>query len=178
MKKFTALALFLLILTACDQKPSTTAHDPSTGFDTALNPSSSTAQEEVDTKQPESAPISQNKDSAPSSKEDGKEALVTSESAEKQVTYTQDGFSPSTLTIKKGDTVVFKNESQEGMWTASADHPTHAKYPTTGGCAGSTFDACKGITSGDSWSFQFDEKGGWTYHNHLNPGKTGKIIVE
>ena len=94
------------------------------------------------------------------------------------VTYTDAGYSPATLRIKKGDTVTFKNQSSQSMWTASAVHPTHRAYPTTGGCLGSTFDACAGIQPGDSWSFKFDISGTWKYHDHLNPDNTGTIIVE
>lgn len=94
------------------------------------------------------------------------------------VTYTDVGYSPTPLTIKVGETVTFKNESSRTMWTASALHPTHREYPTTGGCLGSTFDACMGVQPGDSWSFTFDVAGSWRYHDHLNPSSFGAIIVE
>ena len=97
---------------------------------------------------------------------------------ENMVTYTNSGYSPSALTIKKGEMVIFKNQSSQSMWTASAVHPTHRAYPTTGGCLGSTFDTCTGIQSGGSWSFKFDISGTWKYHNHLNPGNTGTIDVQ
>jgi len=97
---------------------------------------------------------------------------------ENVVTYTDSGYSPSILKIKKGETVIFKNQSSRAMWTASAVHPTHRVYPTSGGCLGSTFDACAGIQPGNSWSFNFDIVGSWKYHNHLNPGDTGTIVVE
>lgn len=94
------------------------------------------------------------------------------------VIYTDAGYTQNSLQIKAGETVIFKNQSSRAMWTASAAHPTHRVYPTTGGCIGSTFDACKGIQPGDSWSFRFDIKGTWKYHNHLNPGDFGAIIVQ
>lgn len=97
---------------------------------------------------------------------------------ESVVTYTDSGYSPTTLTVKKGATVTFKNQSSRSMWTASAVHPTHRGYPTTGGCISSTFDACKGIQPGNSWSFKFDIAGTWKYHNHMNPSDMGTIIVE
>ena len=101
------------------------------------------------------------------------------QAAEKKlVTYTDSGFSPNTLTIKKGETVTFKNQSSQSMWVASAVHPTHRGYPTIGGCIGSTFDACAGVQPGGSWSFKFDIAGAWKYHNHLSPGNTGTIVVE
>ncbi|MEK7162899.1 MAG: hypothetical protein AAB696_01275 [Patescibacteria group bacterium] len=94
------------------------------------------------------------------------------------VIYTDAGYTQNSLQIKAGETVIFKNQSSRVMWTASAAHPTHRVYPTTGGCIGSTFDACKGIQLGDSWSFRFDIKGTWKYHDHLTPGNFGAIIVQ
>ena len=94
------------------------------------------------------------------------------------ITYTEAGYSPSSLPIRAGETVVFKNESSQSMWPASAMHPTHKDYPTTGGCLGSAFDACMGVQPGDSWSFKFDIAGNWKYHDHLSPKNFGAIVVE
>lgn len=102
----------------------------------------------------------------------------TSDTQANTVTYSDQGFTPNTLTIKKGDTVTFLNQSASVVRPASDKHPTHTEYPTTGGCVGSTFDACKGLQPGESWSFQFDEVGQWGYHNHLNPSQKGTIVVE
>jgi len=100
------------------------------------------------------------------------------------ITYTDAGYSPSLITIKKGETVTWKNESSNLMWTASAMHPTHKVYPGTdiSACGTQTllpmFDACAGVASGQSWSFTFNNVGTWGYHNHLNSSKFGKVIVE
>lgn len=94
------------------------------------------------------------------------------------VIYTDKGFSPNPITISKGDSVLFMNRSTKQMWPASAVHPTHTQYPTTGGCIGSTFDACRGIGNGNGWAFQFDIAGTWKYHNHLNVADTGTVIVK
>ena len=99
------------------------------------------------------------------------------------VTRTDDGFSPTPLTIKKGSTVTFVNNSSEPSWPASAMHPTHTVYPGSDiqKCGsdeqGSIFDACKGLENGESFSFTFNEAGEWGYHDHLNSKKFGKIIV-
>ncbi|MEK7107874.1 MAG: DoxX family membrane protein [Patescibacteria group bacterium] len=106
------------------------------------------------------------------------DSLPSPFATEQVVTFTDTGYSPNTLIIKNGETVVFKNQSSRTMWPASAMHPTHREYPTTGGCLGSTFDACKGVQPSDSWSFKFDFIGAWKYHDHLNPGNTGTIIVQ
>ncbi len=93
------------------------------------------------------------------------------------VTYTDQGFSPSPITVPKGGAVKFVNQSSEPMWVASNPHPLHNGYPTTGGCINSTFDSCRGIQPGDSWSFTFTINAEWGYHNHPHPGKKGKVVV-
>ncbi len=100
------------------------------------------------------------------------------------ITLTDSGYSPATITIKKGETVVWKNESKGLMWTASAMHPTHKVYPGTDitACGTQTllpmFDACAGVASGQSWSFIFKNVGTWKYHNHLNSKQFGTVVVE
>ena len=100
------------------------------------------------------------------------------------VVYSDTGYAPSTVTVKSGSTVAFKNESSKSMWPASAMHPTHTAYSGTSldshcpDIAGVAFDACKGFLPGESWSFTFDKAGTWRYHNHLNPQSTGTVVVE
>ncbi|MBI2631291.1 hypothetical protein HYW73_03730 [Candidatus Nomurabacteria bacterium] len=106
------------------------------------------------------------------------EMIVETESRNVIIIYTDLGYSSNTLNIKAGDTVTFENDSSLSMWPASAFHPTHAAYPTTGGCLGSTFDACRGILPGESWSFKFDLAGAWKYHDHLKPSYFGTVVVE
>ena len=86
------------------------------------------------------------------------------------VTYSDTGFSPTSLSVKVGDTVTFQNESSKDMWVASAPHPTHTAYPE--------FDAKADTTAGGSYMFTFTKAGTWKYHNHLNPSMTGTIIVQ
>src|SRR3989344_1478487 len=92
------------------------------------------------------------------------------------VTYTDNGFSPSEVTIPKGGAVIFRNYSSGKLRVASNPHPAHNGYPTTNGCVGSTFDSCDTIPSKVSWSFVFDSPGTWGYHDHLDPGKGGTVI--
>jgi plastocyanin len=98
--------------------------------------------------------------------------------AQNIVTYTDSGFSPSILSVKKGSTVTFKNTASDDMRVASNPHPIHNGYPTMGGCVSSTFDSCKNISPGQSWSFKFDIVGTWGYHNHLNPSEGGEVVVQ
>lgn len=100
------------------------------------------------------------------------------------VTYTDGGYSPIALKIKEGETVIFENRSSRSMWPASAFHPTHRVYSGTAinehcpDISGAAFDACKGFLPGESWSFRFNKAGTWEYHDHLNPGAVGTIVVK
>ena len=101
-----------------------------------------------------------------------------------EVIFTDSGYSPSELTIKAGDTVVFKNNSTQGMWTASAIHPSHMVYGGTSlqehcpDLENNDFDQCKSAQPGELWSFTFSKTGAFGYHNHVNISHLGKIIVQ
>lgn len=100
------------------------------------------------------------------------------------IIYTNADYSPNTITIKAGETVIWKNQSSRSMWPASAMHPTHRVYSGTSldehcpDITNSDFDACTGMLPGNSWSFKFDKIGSWKYHDHLNPYSTGTVAVE
>ena len=81
----------------------------------------------------------------------------------------KDGFHPQTLTIKKGDTVIFIPVEEGEYWPAGDPHPEH--YFLAG------FDPQKPIESGSSWSFTFEEADTWRYHDHLSLASSGTIIV-
>lgn len=88
----------------------------------------------------------------------------------KGVTYTDQGFVPTELTVKQGEVVTFTNQSSEPMWVASNPHPIHTLYPG--------FDEKASVPQGGSYSFTFDKVGTHPYHNHFHPGNQGTIIVE
>jgi plastocyanin len=92
---------------------------------------------------------------------------ITNEQA--TVSLTDSGFSPPTLTVSSGTTVTFVNNGQGAHWPASDPHPTHTAL------AG--FDAKRGLTTGESYSFTFTKVGSWNYHDHLNPTVRGTITV-
>lgn len=100
------------------------------------------------------------------------------------VTYNRSSFSPSTVTINRGDTVTFVDSSSDPMLVASNVHPSHTQYDGTAmmehcapGYAGpAPFDECKASTG--NFSFTFTKVGTWSFHNHLNAGATGKIVVQ
>lgn len=148
MKKLIFLTFILLSVTACSQKSESTPDPVTPSSETEASRSTSKTEETAET------------------------------TAENTITFTDEGFSPASLTVEKGTKVTFENASSTAMRPASDDHPTHGNYPATGGCVGSTFDACEELLPGDTWIFPFDEVGTWDYHDHLNPSHTGTIVVE
>ncbi|MBI2208639.1 hypothetical protein HYU50_04020 [Candidatus Woesearchaeota archaeon] len=101
-----------------------------------------------------------------------------SASNDNTIEITESGFNPVTLTIDAGETVTWINRGVTPAWPASAVHPSHNVYPESGGCIGSKFDACRGLNQGETYSFTFNQKGAWKYHDHLSAGDTGTIIVQ
>ena len=100
------------------------------------------------------------------------------------VSITSTGFEPQTITIKAGDNVVWTNNGDSQHWPASAVHPTHKTYPGSDIQKCQTaeeqniFDACKGFGPEETYTFTFNEKGKWNYHDHLVPGRFGTINVQ
>lgn len=95
------------------------------------------------------------------------------------ISYTDDGFVPTEVTIKKGEAVRWTNDSSKVMWPASGVHPTHSLYPekSDSDCLGSTFDACEQLPPGMTWEFTFHEVGNWRFHDHITPSKIGIVHV-
>jgi len=85
------------------------------------------------------------------------------------ITLTENGYEPSEVSIRKGETVTFKNTTGKLFWPASNLHPSHGIYPE--------FDPLEPVAAGDSWSFTFTNIGAWKFHDHLAPYYTGVITV-
>lgn len=71
-------------------------------------------------------------------------------------------FSPATLTVKAGDTVVFVNDDDDAHTVTS-----------TGG----TFDS-KGLDTNGSWEYTFKKPGKYAYFCALHPYMKGTIVVK
>jgi len=114
------------------------------------------------------------------------------------IEITNTGFVPNTITIKAGEVVTFVSKATAPVWPAGDPHPTHDVYPSdvynlpgdqaksfgSKSCVeygirkGDVFDPCKLLLPEQTFSFRFDEKGAWGFHNHVRPEHTGTIIVE
>jgi plastocyanin len=85
------------------------------------------------------------------------------------ITYSNDSFSPSTLTVKAGTTVTVKNASSQAIQFDSDPHPVHTDNT----------DLNVGVISaGQSKTFLTNRTGSFGYHNHLNPSETGTLVVQ
>jgi len=101
------------------------------------------------------------------------------------VTLTDEGFTPETVTVSRGETVRFVNQSARGMWVGSDDHPTHTEYDgttTREHCADGvnttgTFDQCASAPAGSFWEYTFEKSGTFGYHNHTGASHTGTVVV-
>lgn len=76
---------------------------------------------------------------------------------------------PNLVTIKTGDMVKFVNNDSVPRWPAAGTHPIHQT------CLG--FDALRGLATGESYSFQFNEAKTCPWHDHLKPSINGQITV-
>ena len=99
------------------------------------------------------------------------------------VNFTSNGFVPKSVTIAKGGTVTFVNQSSGQMWVASDEHPSHTGYDgssRTTHCTASysgpaPFDQCG---NGSQYSFTFDKTGAFDFHNHSGAQYGGVVIVQ
>ncbi len=85
------------------------------------------------------------------------------------VSYSAEGFVPKSITVKQGSSVTWTNKGSAGMWVASALHPTHQLLPG--------FDQLKSVAGGGTYTYTFSKVGTWKYHNHVQAGDTGTVVV-
>ncbi|MBI2009474.1 cupredoxin domain-containing protein [Candidatus Saccharibacteria bacterium] len=84
------------------------------------------------------------------------------------ITYNGSLFSPSQVTVNKGDTITIKNDSSVPVDVESTPHPVHTD---------NTELNLGQIEVGKNTSFSISQVGSWGYHNHLDPTQTGTIVV-
>ena len=85
------------------------------------------------------------------------------------VSYENNSFNPANLTLKVGDMVKFVNNHSFDIQIESNPHPIHTSMPD--------FSSDR-IPPGGTFEFTFTAPVSVSFHNHLNPGAGGKIVVE
>jgi plastocyanin len=94
----------------------------------------------------------------------------TEPTAVAQVSITENGFVPATITVKKGTVVTWTNNHEEvAHQVASNPHPTHTDLDGL---------ESEGLDEHDKYSFQFNKVGTFSYHDHISPLLGGTVIVE
>lgn len=84
-----------------------------------------------------------------------------------EVTITDNNFEPSTIRIRKGQSVTWTNRDGK-------EHHIYADQSTVPG-----LDSQEPLGQGDSYSFTFDKEGTYHYFDSLHPTRlTGTVIVE
>lgn len=84
------------------------------------------------------------------------------------ITYTDNGFEPADITVKKGTVITVTNESSKSVQFSSADHPTHRENPEMN---------LQTLSPGESDSYTASEAGTWGYHDHIDESQTGTVTV-
>jgi plastocyanin len=95
---------------------------------------------------------------------------ATGTTSQNTIEYGSTGFSPTTITVKVGDSVTWTNNSSSTVQVSSDPHPTHTDFPP--------LNSVGAIAPGSSKSFTFTKSGTFGYHNHLNPSDKGEVIVK
>lgn len=85
------------------------------------------------------------------------------------ITYTDNSFEPSSVTVKSGDRIRIENKSSMPLSFNSDDHPSHTDLGELN---------VGDVPKGGAREFTVTKTGTWGYHNHENATHTGKIIVE
>ncbi|MDB5187232.1 MAG: hypothetical protein JWM07_704 [Candidatus Saccharibacteria bacterium] len=84
------------------------------------------------------------------------------------ITYTDNGFTPNTLTVKKNSVITVTNKSSKNVMFSSADHPTHQEQPELN---------MNTLNPGESGTITITKAGIWGYHDHIDETMTGTITV-
>lgn len=85
------------------------------------------------------------------------------------ITYSNDGFSPNSVTVKKGGTVTINNTSDHSVQFSSDPHPSHTGNSELNETV---------LAAGKTQSFTVTRTGTFGYHNHLDDTEGGTIIVQ
>ncbi len=94
---------------------------------------------------------------------------IASDASGAVITYTDNGFTPSSSTVSSGTTITIKNDSSSDLQFSSDDHPTHTKNQELNETT---------IGAGQTQTVTVTTKGTFGYHNHLNSSDSGTITVQ
>lgn len=85
------------------------------------------------------------------------------------ITYSNEGFSPSTITVNTGDKITIINSSSRDLEFESGPHPTHTQN--------SELNVGE-LKPGEQKTITVTQKGTFDVHNHLNPNDSIEIVIQ
>jgi plastocyanin len=94
------------------------------------------------------------------------------------VSYTDQGFEPAEVAIKRGDTVRFTNNSSNNVWIAASGQHVQIYPRTSDTCGSSSLDSCAPFAPQDFWEFSFDTPGNWQVVNNLDKSRSAMVRVQ
>ncbi len=94
------------------------------------------------------------------------------------ISYTDNGFEPSDVTIKRGQTVRFTNNSSRALWIMSSAGEGGVYPSGENACDQTAFDTCLELPPNDIREFTFDVSGSWSYSNNMNKTDVAVIHVK
>lgn len=87
------------------------------------------------------------------------------------VEITADGFSPQTIKVKKGQSIMWVNKDTKPHQVASDPYPTNDALPE--------LNSDEPLAEGESYSATLENAGTFTYHDNLDPvSHQATVIVE
>jgi plastocyanin len=87
------------------------------------------------------------------------------------IEITPNGFMPSTLRVKSGTKVTWRNSTEEPRRVAADPYLTHDSFPD--------LDSLEALSQNDTFSFVFADNGQYRYHENSRPNDfRGVVIVE
>ncbi|MDP3989236.1 MAG: hypothetical protein Q8P93_03315 [bacterium] len=87
------------------------------------------------------------------------------------VRYTNDGFTPFMIEIRRGQTIQFQNESSRALWVTTKDHPTAKQQ------ALDELDFGRSLQLGQVYEYTANKVGVWGYYNLNDRSHLGTIVV-
>lgn len=94
------------------------------------------------------------------------------------ISYTDNGFEPSSTTLKKGEAVRFTNNSNEALWVGEITRTNTKDNPNIATCGETDFNSCKAMKPGEFWEYSFYTAGEFSYMNNALPSHGGSVVVE
>lgn len=86
------------------------------------------------------------------------------------VTIDDNGFQPAKITANLCDRLRLTNGSQALRQPAADPHPTHSSFPE--------LDPKRPLQPGEAFEVILNRPGRYGWHDHLNPGLKGQIVIE